>query len=105
MYACSYASTGSTSADIESELNITVYTSASPVTLDALKTVLDAAASQMAPTVPIAGVGAKAYASDDGTIAQAGNYIVQVAGLVFDIQGDHTASGATAKAVLAALGQ
>ncbi|WP_054011247.1 hypothetical protein [Arthrobacter sp. ERGS1:01] len=102
--SCSYTSNGTTAADIESELNITVYASSSSVALDALKVSLDGSASQVAPTVPITGVGGKAYAGADGTIAQGGNDVVQVAGLVFDIKGDHAASGATAKAVLAAIG-
>ena len=100
----SYTGNGSTAAGIESELNITVYKSSRSVTLDALEVSLDGSASQSGPTVPNTGVGGKACAGADGTIAWAGNDVVQVSGLVFDIKGDHTASGATAKAVPAAIG-
>lgn len=103
-YGCSYTSTGTSVADIESQLDVTVYTSASPLTLDKLKASLDASASQDAPTVPISGVGDRAYASADGTVAQAGDHIIEVAGLASDLRGDHTASSATASAIIAAIG-
>jgi hypothetical protein len=101
---CSYASDGTSVADLESQLNVTVYTSSSPLTLDKLKASLDASASKDAPTVPITGVGDKAYAGADGTIAQAGNHLVEVAGLASDLRGDHAASSTTASAVIAAIG-
>jgi hypothetical protein len=103
-YGCSYSSNGTSVADLESQLDITVYTSASPLTLDTLKASLDAAASKDAPTVAISGIGDKAYASAVGTIAQAGDHVVEVAGLASDLRGDHAASSATASAVIAALG-
>ena len=100
-YGCSYTSDGTSAADLEAQLNITVYTLLS---LDSVKASLDAAASQDAPTVPISGVGDKAYAGADGTIAQDGDYVIQVSGLPSDLRGDHTASSATASAVIAAIG-
>jgi hypothetical protein len=103
-YGCSYSSDGTSAADLESQLDITVYTSSSPLTLDKLKASLDASASKDAPTVPITGVGDKAYAGARGTIAQAGDNRIEVAGLASDIRGDHAASNATAGAVIAAIG-
>jgi hypothetical protein len=103
-YGCSYTSNGTSVADLESQLDITVYTSASPLTLDKLKASLDASASQDAPTVSVSGVGDKAYAGADGTIAQAGDHIIEVAGLASDLRGDHAASSSTASALIAAIG-
>ena len=102
-YGCTYSSSGTTAADLENNPDVTVYTSASPMTLDGLKAGLDASASQNAPTVAISGVGDKAYAGAGGIIAQAGSHVVGVSGLVSDLKGDHAASSAIASALLAAL--
>ncbi len=102
-YGCTYSSDGTTAVDLENNPDVTVYTSASPLTLDGLKAGLDASASQNAPTVAISGVGDKAYAGADGIIAQSGSHIVEVSGLATDLSGNHVASSAIANALLAAL--
>jgi hypothetical protein len=103
-YGCTYGSDGDSAADFEDIPNVVVYTSASPMTLGALKNSLDASASQDGPTVAVSGVGDKAYAGADGVVAQAGDHLVEVSGLAGDLTGDHSMSTALAKAVIAALG-
>lgn len=101
---CTYSSDGDSAADIEDNPDVVVFTSASSMTLGALKNSLDAAASQDGPTVPVSGVGDSAYAGAGGVVAQAGDHLIEVSGLAGDLTGDHSMSTALAKAVIAALG-
>jgi len=91
-------------ADLENTPDVVVYTSASPMTMDSLKSGFDASASKGAPTVVVSGVGSKAYAGAGGVIAQSGSRFVEVSGLSTDLTGNHTTSSAIAKAAITALG-
>ncbi|HEV2633888.1 MAG TPA: hypothetical protein VGX23_02005 [Actinocrinis sp.] len=103
-YGCTYSSDGDSTADLENNPDVVVYTAASPMTLDGLKDSLDATASQDAPTVSVSGVGDKAYAGAGGVVVQAGNHLIDVSGMSGDLTGDHSLSTALAKAVISALG-
>jgi hypothetical protein len=100
---CRYDSNGSTTADITSQLDVQIDIVGGAFTLQGLKVSLDSAASQAAPTVAVSGLGNGAYSGSVGTIAQAGNHLVDVEGLLFDITGNHAQSQAVAKVFIAAL--
>ena len=102
MFGCSYASDGTSPAELESQLDITVY-AGGPFTIKTLKDALDAAASQDAPTVPVSGIGDEAYAGAGGIVVKVGSRLIDVSGLSFDLTGDHSESQAVAAAFISAL--
>jgi hypothetical protein len=103
MFGCSYASDGTSPAELESQLDVTVY-AGGPFTIKTLKDALDAAASKDAPTVPVSGIGDEAYAGAGGIVVKFGSHLIDVSGLSFDLTGDHSESQAVAAAFIGAIG-
>ena len=104
IFGCSYDSgDGSSNADLESQLDVSVYVSGA-FTIKILKDSLDASASADAPTVPVSGIGDEAYASAGGFVAKFGSHLIKVSGLSFDLNADHSESQAVAAAFITAIG-
>ena len=104
IFGCSYDSgDGSSNADLESQLDVSVYVSGA-FTIKILKDALDASASADAPTVPVSGIGDEAYASAGGFVAKFGSHLIKVSGLSSDLNADHSESQAVAAAFITAIG-